>query len=97
VVLCFIGIADAETSMERVSMRVTQGGHDVPDAKQKARFSRTRENLRRAIRALENVLVFDNQDLGAPFRRVAVFRRGEVVDITEPPEPGASRPDAVKQ
>ena len=84
VVLCFIGIADAETSIQRVSMRVTQGGHDVPDAKLQARFPRTLENLRRATQTLQNVLVFDNQDMGAPFRRVAVFRSGELVDITEP-------------
>src|SRR5208282_5621108 len=30
VVLCFIGIADAKASQERVAMRVSQGGHDVP-------------------------------------------------------------------
>ena len=30
VVLCFIGISGAEVSEQRVAMRVTQGGHDVP-------------------------------------------------------------------
>ena len=30
VVLCFIGIASPEESEERVAMRISQGGHDVP-------------------------------------------------------------------
>lgn len=33
VVLCFIGISGPEVSEERVAMRVTQGGHDVPAEK----------------------------------------------------------------
>jgi predicted ABC-type ATPase len=33
VVLCFIGIGSAETSDQRVAMRVSQGGHDVPSEK----------------------------------------------------------------
>src|SRR6185369_1344520 len=33
VVVCFIGIADATTSEQRVAMRVSQGGHDVPTQK----------------------------------------------------------------
>ena len=37
------------------------------------------ENLRRAIRELPHVLVFDNSDLGRPFRKVAVFEVGNPV------------------
>ena len=73
VVLCFIGIADANTSEQRVAMRVSQGGHDVPTEKLIARFPRTLANLSAAIRELPCVLVFDNDDLRTPFRHVAVF------------------------
>ena len=38
VVLCFIGLEDAVLSEERVAMRVSQGGHDVPTEKLKSRF-----------------------------------------------------------
>ena len=51
VVLCYIGIPDAATSVERVAMRVSQGGHDVPIEKLKARFERTLTNLKAAIAA----------------------------------------------
>ena len=87
VVVCFIGVASADVSRERVAMRVLQGGHDVPDEKLAARFARTTANLTRAIRALPHVLVYDNDDLARPFRRVAEFRDGKPGSI-RPPLPG---------
>ena len=84
VVLCFIGIPDPKISEERVAMRVTQGGHDVPTEKLVSRFPRVLANLKQAIRELPYVLVFDNDDLGIPFRRVAVFRDGHRVFLRKP-------------
>ena len=57
-------------------MRVLQGGHDVPTEKLVARYPRTMANLRAAIRSLPHVIVFDNDDLAHPFRRVATFENG---------------------
>lgn len=76
VLLCFIGLADYELSEERVAMRVSQGGHDVPAEKLKSRFPRTMANLKAAIAELPLVYVFDNSDLNKPFRKVAVFKNG---------------------
>ena len=87
VVLCFVGLASPELSDERVAMRVMQGGHDVPSEKLAARYPRTMENLRRAIRELPHVLVFDNSDLGRPFRKVAEFMNGAPLEIPEPVPP----------
>ena len=61
-------------------MRVLQGGHDVPTAKLRARYPRTMRNLKRAVRELPHVLVFDNSDLARPFRKVAEFERGKMVE-----------------
>jgi predicted ABC-type ATPase len=79
VVLCFIGLTGPDLSEERVAMRVSQGGHDVPADKLIARFPRTLSNLRRAIHALPHVCVFDNSDLRTPFRNVAAFESGHQV------------------
>ncbi|MBC7820685.1 MAG: AAA family ATPase [Planctomycetaceae bacterium] len=38
VVLCFIGISGPKTSEQRVAMRVSQGGHDVPTDKLRSRY-----------------------------------------------------------
>jgi predicted ABC-type ATPase len=84
VVLCFIGIANAEISEQRVAMRVSQGGHDVPTQKLTERFPRTLANLAAAIRELPCVLVFDNDDLRTPFRHVAVYADGRRIQLNEP-------------
>lgn len=83
-ILCFIGIADPEVSEQRVAMRVSQGGHDVPTAKLQQRFPRTLANLQLAIRRLPQVWIFDNDDLRAPFRLVAVFEDGVLTRVNRP-------------
>jgi predicted ABC-type ATPase len=84
VVLCFIGLPSPDVSEQRVAMRVSQGGHDVPTEKLAERFPRTLVNLERAIRDLPHVWVFDNGDLEEPFRKVAVFRDGRQVELHRP-------------
>lgn len=84
VVLCFIGISGADVSEERVAMRVSQGGHDVPTDKLIARYPRTLTNLRQSIQTLPRVWIFDNDDLGIPFRKVAVFERGTLIELPAP-------------
>ncbi|HEX3798124.1 MAG TPA: zeta toxin family protein [Verrucomicrobiae bacterium] len=84
VALCFIGISSPGRSDERVAMRVSQGGHDVPNEKLLPRFFRSLANLKRAIRELPHVLIFDNDDLQMPFRLVAIFRNGRQVTLNQP-------------
>lgn len=84
VVLCYIGLSDPDQSAERVAMRVSQGGHDVPDDKLKSKYSRTLANLRAAIGRLPQVLIYDNSDLSVPYRQVAVFHRGRSRHLEEP-------------
>lgn len=84
VILCFIGISGPEVSEQRVAMRVSQGGHDVPSDKLVTRYPRTLANLQVAIRELPNVWVFDNDDLRAPYRKVAAFEQGRRVFVAKP-------------
>lgn len=87
VVLCFVGVSGPDVSEERVAMRVSQGGHDVPSEKLIARFPRTLVNLRSALRELPEVRVYDNDDLRTPFRQVAVFKHGPAVNLNPPIPP----------
>ena len=84
VILCFIGVSNPETSEQRVAMRVSQGGHDVPTDKLEARFPRTLANLRNALRELPHIWVFDNDSLANPFRLVAVYENGQPVRLHKP-------------
>ncbi len=86
VVLCMIGTSGPEVSEERVAMRVSQGGHDVPREKLFARYPRILANLKAAMKELPHVWVFDNDDLARPYRLVAVCEAGRIVRL-EPPVP----------
>jgi predicted ABC-type ATPase len=83
-ILCFIGTAGPEVSEQRVAMRVSKGGHDVPTEKLVQRFPRILANLQAAVRELPNVWVFDNNDLRIPYRLVAIFESGRLVKLQRP-------------
>ena len=87
VVLCYVGLSGPDVCEARVAMRVSQGGHDVPTEKLRSRYPRTIENLRAAIRDLPHVLIYDNDDLGRPYRLVAVFEQGRLRSLNEPVPP----------
>lgn len=85
VVLVFVGVSSPDVSCDRVAMRVSQGGHDVPVEKLRSRFPRTLANLKRCIRFLDQVWVFDNGDLRRPYRRVAVIEQGRTTFLAANP------------
>lgn len=77
VILSFVAIRDPEMSIQRVGMRVSQGGHAVPIEKLRSRHARTLANLKLAIRCLPQVRIFDNSDLSKPYEHVATFVNGK--------------------
>lgn len=79
VVLIFIGIGGPERSDERVAMRVSQGGHDVPADRIVSRFPRVLANLRHALPVLSAVVVYDNDDLQRSYRLIARAEHGTIV------------------
>ena len=91
VVLVFIGIDGPQTSEERVAMRVSKGGHDVPANKIAERYSRTMENLQRAFLQISNIRVYENSDMERPYRLVASRDEGKEIAVF-PPTPEWLRP-----
>lgn len=77
VVLIFIHLESPEESIRRVAMRVSQGGHDVPDEKLRARFERPQANFRRALERLPYVIVYNNQNLAHPYKLAALYESGK--------------------
>jgi predicted ABC-type ATPase len=74
--LFFVGTDDPQTNVERVGVRVADGGHDVPKDRIVARWHRTMGLLHQAIERSDRAFVFDN----SPTRPFAggprlVFRR----------------------
>ena len=84
VVLFFVGIASPQRSIDRVGMRVGEGGHDVPVDKLVTRYPRVMDNLRRVMVRLPLVLVYDNDDLRVPQRFCLAMGYGKVLEKAEP-------------
>jgi predicted ABC-type ATPase len=83
-VLCFIGTSAAAISEERVAMRVSQGGHDVPNEKLFERYPRILNNLEASLQTLSFVWIFDNSDLERPYRLVAKVAAGQKSVLRHP-------------
>lgn len=83
-ILCFIGTNGPSVSEQRVAMRVLQGGHNVPTEKLVQRFPRILANLKAALLELPRVWVFDNNNLGRPYRLVAIVEGGYVTKLDRP-------------
>jgi len=64
VTLFFVGTDNPQTNVERVALRVARGGHNVPEDRIIARWSRTMGQLAEAIANTDQAFVFDNSTVG---------------------------------
>lgn len=58
--LYFIATVDPIINIERVKLRVEQGGHSVPEDKIVSRYHRAMQNLYEAIMLSDRAFIFDN-------------------------------------
>jgi predicted ABC-type ATPase len=61
-----VGLESAELHIARVRSRVELGGHDIPEAKVRERYARSRTNLIELLPNLAELRVFDNTEEGDP-------------------------------
>jgi predicted ABC-type ATPase len=62
----YVGLESPELHIERVRARVRSGGHDIPEAKIRERYDRSRMNLIRLMPRLAELLVYDNSQYADP-------------------------------
>jgi predicted ABC-type ATPase len=67
----YVGLESPELHIARVRGRVAAGGHDIPEAKIRERYDRSRENLIRLLPRLAELRVYDNSEDGNPALSVA--------------------------
>ena len=84
IVLVFIHLDSPELNNARVSQRVEQGGHWVPEDKVNERIPRTLHNIKQALPLCDDVYLLDNSRADAPFRSVAALRGGRLVLKQQP-------------
>lgn len=64
VTMFFLGLEDVNKNIERVALRVKNGGHGIPTEDILRRHKRSLENLIQNIEHIDNLLVVDNSNLG---------------------------------
>lgn len=65
----YVGLDSIEHCIDRVKARVIAGGHDIPEAKIRARFVQSPLNLIRLLPKLSRLRVFDNSRESDPRRQ----------------------------
>lgn len=79
VLLFHIGLDSADRNVARVALRVTRGGHPVPEDKTRARADRAGPLIAQAARLCDQAFIYDNSVLGrAPMLGLEV-RGGRLV------------------
>ncbi len=84
VILVVIHLSTPVLNKARVSQRVSEGGHLVPEHKIEARIPRTLANLRTAIHLCDQVRVLDNSSWENPFVPVLTVRDGVMEAHVDP-------------
>jgi predicted ABC-type ATPase len=62
----YVGLENVNLHIARVRSRVAQGGHDIPEAKIRERYIRSRVKLIELLPKLTELKVFDNSEEGDP-------------------------------
>ena len=79
--LHFVGVPTVEAAMDRVSQRVRNGGHDIPEEDQRRRFAKVFNNLPEAMARADETTLYDNT---RSTRQVARIDR-DLSTFSEPP------------
>lgn len=70
-------MGDPELHIERVRLRVSQGGHDIPDADIRRRYGRSLLHSPEAIQLADEAVVLDNS--GARPERMLMLNDGRII------------------
>jgi predicted ABC-type ATPase len=79
VIVMHVGVETPDLSVARVSARVQEGGHVVPDDKIRARYGRGAPFIRAAILNADRGMVFDNSSLNKPLSHCLTFANGRLI------------------
>lgn len=85
VYLYYVSTVDPQINVNRVAIRVSQGGHPVPEDKIRDRYTRSLKNLADAVRQSDRAFLFDNSGEKAILSVEAI--NGRVLAPTPPPVP----------
>ena len=84
VVLVFIHVDHISLNKARISQRVEEGGHFVPDEKVESRIPRTQKNIRNVLPLCDHVRILDNSSYDNPFEQIATIRNQALTEHKKP-------------
>ena len=74
--LLYVALSSPELQVDRVGLRVSQGGHDVPDEDVRRRYERSLAHAPEALLMADEAIVFDNS--GYARKKLLAVRNGRV-------------------
>jgi len=85
-ILVFVHLSSAELNKARISQRIEEGGHAVPEEKVESRIPRTMLNIKTAILIADQTFLLDNSDYQEPFKLIAKIIEGEIISSAPLPD-----------
>ncbi len=74
--LVYVALGDPELHIERVRLRVSRGGHDIPDSDIRRRYWRSLSHAPEAILLANETVLLDNSGLQP--ERILALRSGRI-------------------
>lgn len=78
VVMNYIGVEEPEIAKERVKIRVSKGGHGIPDKDIERRYYDSLRNLNTVIEMCDEINVYDNTEV---LREIIYLKQGKIIWI----------------
>ena len=75
--LVYVSLGDPDLHIERVRLRVSRGGHDIPDTDIRRRYWRSLSRAPEALQLVDEAVVLDNSGLHPV--RMLWFKRGQII------------------
>jgi len=72
----YVGVENPNVAKERVKIRVSKGGHGIPDKDIERKYYDSLNNLHNVIIICDEVNIFDNTDV---LKEVIYFKNGKLI------------------
>ncbi|EPY2276338.1 ATPase [Clostridium sporogenes] len=76
IIMNYIGVEDPEVAEERVKIRVSKGGHGIPDKDIERRYYDSLNNLNNVIEMCDEVNIYDNTEV---LREIIYLKNDKII------------------
>ena len=76
IVMNYIGVDNLDIAKERVKIRVSNGGHGIPDKDIERRYYDSLNNLKEIIDICDEISIYDNSEI---LREIIDFKNGKLM------------------